>query len=183
LQTCLQLALGIGSSDHMACARSDFFDPWSGGAVLTLELKHGPCTATWHIALDASRVGGLVDSGFDTAAPDHPMPLASVASALQGSVLRVQLLMNEVELSVGQLQSLQVDDLIVIPHSIDQPLNVAIEPATSATPRLTLCHAHLGTRNGHLAMELLATEGLARHDTPDTPTSHSVSSTLLSPSH
>jgi hypothetical protein len=72
-------------------------------------------------------------------------PTAAAASAQV--VLKAQL--RPVALTLGQIKSLQLGDIVLIPHPLDLPLQVMTDTGTH------LCEAYLGQEAAHRSLELL----------------------------
>lgn len=73
-------------------------------------------------------------------------PLTAAATSAQVA-LKAQL--RPVALTLGQIKSLQLGDIVLIPHALDLPLQVVTDTGTH------LCDAYLGQAAAHRSLELL----------------------------
>lgn len=79
-----------------------------------------------------------------------PKPaLTTLLQAAQARVVDLQARLRGVELSIGQLASLQPGDVVILPHALDEPLQLV------AATGETVCHAYLGRDGAHRAIEVL----------------------------
>jgi hypothetical protein len=130
-------------------------------------------TARWsgHLRLDVSVVGE--GSAMRLALLIHPsaaaewcttatgpvqtqaprQPLQRIDHVLADRSVRLAVLMDPVTLDLGTLQSLQIGDVLTLPHRLDQPLEVAAAP-DACQAASSVCQAHLGQRDGRLAIAL-----------------------------
>ena len=74
----------------------------------------------------------------------------TILQALTLNVLRVRAEFQELELSLGQIQTLQVGDVVQIEHGLSEPVSMVMWDDQ------VLCSAWLGQQDGHVAVELTA---------------------------
>lgn len=74
----------------------------------------------------------------------------TVVQAIDDHVLRVRAELEQVELSLGQLQGLQVGDVVQLKHRLNDPVKLSL---SNDQP---LCLGWLGQQDGHVAVELAA---------------------------
>jgi flagellar motor switch protein FliM len=72
-----------------------------------------------------------------------------LATALGPQKLQVQAQLTPVTVTLGDLSSLVVGDILILPHMLDTPLQVT-DPQQGP-----LCDAWLGQRDGRVALELV----------------------------
>lgn len=72
----------------------------------------------------------------------------SLHEALRNETIVLQVQLDGVALSLGQLQQLQLDDIIVLDHPLDAPLRILSADAT------LVCEGWLGQQDGRVAIEL-----------------------------
>jgi hypothetical protein len=150
LVTALRAALAIeGDADRFDLPSSattlpgDEFREWSGGVRVTLP---GLEDVTLYL-------GGMAVARLDppkrkgAAVEKTPLTALDAAVGPAPAVLRAQL--QPVELTLGQLRSLQVGDVVVLPHALDRALDVTAADGT------LVCEAYLGRMGGHRALEVL----------------------------
>jgi hypothetical protein len=77
------------------------------------------------------------------------VPLTVLTAAAVRTSVPVTAQLHPVELTLGQIRSLQVGDVVVLPHALEQPLRVV--PGHGAV----LCEAYLGRSGSHRSLELL----------------------------
>ena len=85
--------------------------------------------------------------------------LTPVLQALSQEPIPFKVELASVELTLGELQSLQRGDVITLPHRLDSPLSVRPSTQTGAESEVPVaCLAYLGARHGHRAIEFLRTD-------------------------
>jgi len=72
----------------------------------------------------------------------------SLREALRDETIILQVQLDGVSLSLGQLQQLQLDDIIVLDHPLDAPVRILSTDAT------LVCEGWLGQQDGRVAVEL-----------------------------
>jgi flagellar motor switch/type III secretory pathway protein FliN len=95
-----------------------------------------------------------VVEGFLSAQPrvkDRARRLASARGLLAGQPVTVEVQVGAAELTLAELASLGVGDVIALDHPLDHPLRV------QAANGRVLCGGHLGIWNGKKAVQLAAT--------------------------
>ncbi|MBV8634726.1 MAG: FliM/FliN family flagellar motor switch protein [Burkholderiaceae bacterium] len=86
------------------------------------------------------------------AAPAAREPVVPLAQALTGTTAHLRAELGQVQMSLGQLTSLEIGDVITLPIGIDQPLRIF------AGKRRLVGQAYLGKQDGHRAVEMLAAD-------------------------
>ena len=76
-------------------------------------------------------------------------PLSSLQHALAKVSIKLSVEVSQAELTLGYLRTLCVGDVLFLPTGIDQAMRVTGPGGT------TVCHAHLGTKDGFHAIELI----------------------------
>lgn len=133
--------------------------PWSAAVQLRASFSspQGAETTVW-LHLDPSLARQLGDIPRKaTPAPQRP-PLVPVAQAVAHRRLGFVVEIAPAELTLGELQTLRVGDVLTLPHALDTPLAVRSLSAAGSPPAPAAMHAYLGTRDGHRAIELLRTD-------------------------
>ncbi len=115
--------------------------PWCAG-TLVLELEEAQARA-----LLESQAPALLAATAASAAPATRK--TSIAVALAGRGIELRAMLGGVELSLRQLQSLRVGDVVPLEHRLDEP---ALVESTAADP---LCRGWLGQQDGHVAVEMV----------------------------
>jgi len=113
---------------------------WPCGDVL-LEIG-GELAARWMSA-------HAQDARRDADARARPVPLMH---AVGGQPVAVRAELRRVDVELGKLLALRPGDVFCTGHPLDAPLSIRATGATAPGP---LCAAHLGARDGWLAVELL----------------------------
>lgn len=147
-----------GESLATAATREAHPWPWAGG----LDAVFSFGSTEWRLLLSAVEVdfvAGAASAEFSST-PSLPCGVLSpLKEALSQRSLTVRVELQPLVLSLGQLQSLTVGDIVVLSHPLDMPaqLNVdASEIIVSAgeTQPEPLCRAWLGQSDGNIAVEL-----------------------------
>lgn len=134
---------------------------WSGALLISLELGARSGTYEFKIQVQAPSAVQFADHFEQTRAtqaaqPGEPALLQGIEAALADRHLKLTVQLAAVELDLGSLQSLQLDDVIALPHSLGQPLEVRLSaPDVLDDAAATLCWAHLGRQGGHKAVEVV----------------------------
>lgn len=139
----------------------DVLAPWSGTLLVTFPWGGG----RWAVCLSARATKQILEShGFQEKRAHKqsavtPGALSSVTDALSPKALPVRIELNPVSLSLGQLQTLAVGDVITLDHRLDEPALVLLgQPApvsgSSIPVPSPVCAAWLGQRQGQMAVEL-----------------------------
>lgn len=119
--------------------------PWSGAVRIVFSLDE---ELSFILHLGPARVAALMK----TAGSVSRKPTLSVASlneALAGHAARLRVELTPVDISVGNLASLTVGDVLVLPHLLTQTLHVRTEDGQP------LCDGYLGQLQGQRAIELI----------------------------
>ncbi|WP_162878155.1 FliM/FliN family flagellar motor switch protein [Trinickia diaoshuihuensis] len=150
--TCSTNAGGAGPDEAQALPEL-FSQRWTGAVLLRRAIRD---RILW-LALDvAAAEGWLHTEGFDAAAgvSGTASPLTPFAAALRDVPVNVHVELRPVDVALGDLMGLALGDVICTRHAIDAPLQIcltAIDGGASAS----LCHAHLGMRDGARAVVLV----------------------------
>lgn len=140
-------ALRLDRSVQDAQPDAAIFQPWSGAVAVSI--AWGKATRL-RLLLDGNTAARLV-------AEPAPGPsgrqagreaLVAVRDACAGHRVSLQVSFSPCELELGALRSLQVGDIVPLPHTLDAPLHV-----TLAGERV--CRAFLGKRRDAVAIELI----------------------------
>lgn len=150
LVTALRTALAIvGGADRFDLPSSattlpqEVLREWAGGVRVTL-----PGLDDMALYLGGMAVARLNPPKRERrAAKKSPLTALGAAVGPATAVLRAQL--RPVELTLGQIRSLQMGDVVVLPHALDQALEVRSDAGT------LVCEAYLGRMDGHRSLEVL----------------------------
>ena len=108
------------------------------GAEVSLELVLGrPLLARW-----------TEGAAFE---PGQSVPLVSVREGLEAESVAVEVVVGVAELSLAELQSLSVGDVLRLDRGLKDPLMVLFDDGQR------VCGAHLGAVRGRRAVQLAAT--------------------------
>jgi hypothetical protein len=118
--------------------------PWCGG-VFVLDLTVEQITAA--LATHAPHL--LNPSRPNVAAAARPK--VNLMSALGTQTLDLRAMLTGVELSLRQLQSLRVGDVVPLQHRLDEPTLLEAPDAS------VVCHGWLGHQSGRVAVEMVST--------------------------
>lgn len=132
----------------------NLFKAWSGAVQLEIQW----CGVKLVLVLNQACVEQLL--GPDVLAEDEnkrrlsrtapTSKLLSIAQAVQHKKVRVRVELSSCDIELGNLQQIQVGDVIPLPHGLEQPLQVKFASGEA------LCLAFLGTRATKKAIEVLA---------------------------
>lgn len=130
------MSLGAEASSHA----------WSGA----LQAQWPWCGGTWTLVLPYDAITALVGPLEATAPISHdaPAPKEALDRALAGEHMTLRVLLDGAELSLGQLQDLQINDVVPLAHRLDAPAQVV------GLDGSTVCHGWLGRSENHMAIEL-----------------------------
>jgi len=81
-------------------------------------------------------------------------PLTPPAAVVQRRPLRLAAHLAAVEMDLGSLRTLQVGDILTLPHRLGEPMQVRVDADGSPAP--ALCQGHLLQRDGRKVLELIA---------------------------
>jgi hypothetical protein len=112
--------------------------PWCGGSW-SLDLPHGAV---------AVLVGHATGSGSPPRTYPHKLSRVPLDQALSGQRVALRVMLEGTELNLGQLQGLQLGDVLPLAHALDAPAQVV---GTDGAP---VCHGWLGQSEGRIAVEL-----------------------------
>lgn len=119
------------------------FRQWSGGVRVSLP-------GLDHLAL---YLGGTAAARLDPPKRQCPTvakaPLVTLDAAVAPAALVLRAQLRPVELTLGQISSLQMGDVVVLPHGLDHPLEVTTGSKT------LVCEAYLGRSDRHRSLEVL----------------------------
>lgn len=145
----------LGTSGMQSDLLRSSLQAWSGAVRVRLRWPtHGGCV--W-LHLESTLVerlssGSTVNGTVTSAAVQ---PLTPLTVAVQGRTVPLRIGLRGVELTLGTLQSLQVGDVLRLPHRLDEPLSVHAAGSSAAEGVRPMCEAYLGLKDGHPAVELL----------------------------
>lgn len=124
---------------------------WSGSIDITFPWWGGH----WQLQLDAASVQRVLTK----ISADVPQPLqipqgalVSATTALAAQPLKVTAEFSPITLTLGQIQSLRIGDVLPLQQRLDEPATLLLQTDTA----YTVCSAWLGQSNGHMAAELSA---------------------------
>lgn len=124
------------------------FSPWSGALHASWPWLGG----SWHLELPHDAVTVLLGDVAETAtrprAGSQKLPRVRLDQALSGLPVALRVMLEGTELNLGQLQGLQVGDVVPLEHLLDAPARLV---AADGAP---VCHGWLGQRAGRIAVEL-----------------------------
>ncbi|QGW82255.1 FliM/FliN family flagellar motor switch protein [Variovorax paradoxus] len=141
--------LGIEAKEPAGSERASTpSNPWSGA----LCVRWPWCGGSWHLDLPHGAVAVLLGHAAGSASPPRTyppqMPRVPLAQALSGQRVALRVMLEGTELNLGQLQGLQLGDVLPLAHALDAPAQVA---GTDGAP---VCHGWLGQSEGRIAVEL-----------------------------
>lgn len=120
--------------------------PWSGA----LWLRWCWCGGLWRLALPHEVVAAWASG--ESAKPAPPAladpSITRLDQALARERITLRTVLGGAELTLGQLQSLRIGDVIPLAHRLDAPLNVVTAEGAA------LCEGWLGQRQGRVAIEM-----------------------------
>lgn len=121
-------------------------DAWHG----TLVLRWPWCGGQFHLSVPGDTVRRVLDASAPVASPSalQAEPKVSLREAIADRTVTLQVRLDGVELSLGQLQKLQLDDIVLLRHALDAPAQVFSADASH------LCDGWLGQQQGQVAIEL-----------------------------
>lgn len=137
---------------------------WSGAVRLSVHCAG--CEMTLHIS--ASAICALLgvahpfvgngsngesnkEHGYECDRIPTP-PLVSIEQALQHHPLSLNVMLNQAEVTLGTLQALRPNDVLCLPHPLQQPLLLKTDNGAA------LCSAYLGQRQTRRAVALTLSE-------------------------
>ncbi len=126
---------------------------WEGLMAVALPWWQG----SWALRLSPEAVGHVVPNDVQPAQPAHPplTPLQPAVSALADQLMELRAHFSPLTLTLGELESLRVGDVIPLAQGLNEPVQLLLQPGHDATG-VPLCTAWLGQRQGRLAAELAA---------------------------
>jgi len=146
LRTAIAIDGGAGGFDLSSSAMTlpqEVFREWAGGVRVTLP------------GLDdlALYLGGMAVARLDPPKRKRPAvekpPLTALGTAIGPAATALRAQLRPVELTLGQIRSLQLGDVVVLPHALDQALEVRTDAGT------LVCEAYLGRMGRHRSLEVL----------------------------
>lgn len=122
---------------------------WSGA----LYVRWSWCGGTWSLGLPHEAVAALLGSqAASKSVPYRPdpkrPPKEPLNRALADQRLALRVMLEGVELSLGQLQELRLHDVVPLMHALNDPARVV------STDGLPVCEGWLGQSEGRIAVEL-----------------------------
>jgi hypothetical protein len=147
LRTALAFDSGaMARFDPLSAAGSlprDAFGPWSGGVRVSLP-------GFDHMAMYlAGPTVARLNPPRRPPAPESRIPLTSLTAAVAPASVPIMAQLHPVELTLGQIRSLQVGDVVVLPHALEWPLHVVTGNGA------VLCEAYLGRVGAQRSLELV----------------------------
>jgi hypothetical protein len=137
---------------------------WSGALCASFVW----CGTSWRFSLPGTVVQRLLHTADMTQPKQGPATkspdLVHLADALDSQTLEVRAELAQVTLSLGELETLSIGDVVMVPHQLSTPLQL-IGPQENV-----LCEAWLGKQSGQVAIELV------RQNTAPSAAIHSVQS-------
>ncbi|MBC3911118.1 FliM/FliN family flagellar motor switch protein [Undibacterium umbellatum] len=132
----------------------NLYKSWSGAVQLEIQW----CGVKMVLVLNQACVEQLL--GTDGLAEDEnkrkltrkvpSSKLQSIVQAVQDKKIRIRVELSPCDIELGNLQHIQVGDVIPLPHGLEQPLQVRFANGDA------LCLAFLGRRSNKKAIEVLA---------------------------
>ncbi len=142
-----EIAAGVDLESAAEPLPQAAFGVWSGGVRVSLPGLDGLA-----LYLSGPTVARL-NPPRRAAAPAHRPALSPIREAVGDAVVSLGAQLRPVELTLGQIGSLQVGDVVVLPHALDLPLQVVNGSGAM------LCEAYLGCGDACRALELLPPQG------------------------
>lgn len=143
--------LGIEAKEPAGSERAGTSsNSWSGA----LCVRWPWCGGSWNLDLPHDAVAVLLGHAAGSASPPRTYPpqlsRVPIDQALSDHRVALRVMLEGTELNLGQLQGLQLGDVLPLAHSLDAPAQVV---GTDGAP---VCDAWLGQSEGHIAIELAA---------------------------
>jgi hypothetical protein len=142
-------ALHVRLEPHPRSTRQDMpVNPWATALRVSLPW----CGEPLRLILPEGVVAALLGEQRSAAAPRNTgaaAPITGLGQALGNERIALRVLLADAELSLGQLASLQIGDVIPLRHRVDRPARILTSDGA------TLCDGWLGQSGGHLAVELV----------------------------
>jgi hypothetical protein len=120
------------------------FHAWAGCVKLSLPGSGGAA-----IYLNGVAARNLLGAGQGESAPNPIGGLTPIQQAAGATTIGLGVRLNPVELTFGQLKSLQVGDVVILPHAVEEPLRVVTQFDT------LLCKAYLGRSGDRRALQVV----------------------------
>lgn len=135
--------------EDLASTPTSRLRPWSGSVVITLPWLHGH-DLQWLVEGPLmERVTKAAHArGERPSAPELP-PLHPLWDAIAGLPCLVRVELHATQISLGDIQDIQVGDVFDVPHALDEPLLAVSEHG------IPIAQAYLGKSQSHKAIELL----------------------------
>jgi hypothetical protein len=144
------------ASDVLAAPAEQDLKPWSGAVRIKFALGARE-TACWLHASPQALSAHMNKASTNTARRSASgTRLTPVLRAIAHESLSFKVELAPAELRLGDLQSLQVGDVLTLTHGLATPLSV--RPSSSDANTSPIGLAYLGARHGHRAIELLRTD-------------------------
>jgi len=132
--------------------------PWSGAVCIVMPASDRSVCLCLHLSPDCARA--LCASDRVLTCREPVADLAPIDAALSAVPLTLRVELGAVQLDLGSLRALQIGDVVPLPHSLEAPMQVSVlhnGPPALPGSAARVCHAHLGARRGHRAIELVST--------------------------
>lgn len=139
-------ALKLPPSTEDRAPEAGLLRPWSGAVCLEL-----PCGDAYvNVLVNAPAVGALLAPAVASAARRGATSMEPLLQAMSDRSMTLKVELRAFELGLGDLQDLQLGDIVPLQHALDRPLRVCLADGTP------ICDGYLGQRDGCKAIELVA---------------------------
>ena len=125
---------------------------WSGALGIRLATVGDGHATSWRLHCSES-VASVLCGGMPPAPARPHAPLVGVAAALEKQTLAFRVCLEDTPLTLGNVQSLRIGDVLPLAHRLDQPLRVMAPLAATDAP--SFCAAYLGSLDNFRAVELI----------------------------
>lgn len=126
---------------------------WSGALFVIFQTK----TSAWQVRLAATHVAFTIGSMLERGVRHLEKPTADLARAMFALPVRLRASLSSVDMRFGQLQQLQLGDVVPLTHPLHEPLSIHLVPAPGTdTTEEPLCRGWLGQKGLHMAVQLEA---------------------------
>lgn len=134
--------------------------PWSGAVRMRLAWGRSGAEHWLHISPRLTVAHASLQSASTAKPGAFRGKLTPVLQAIGQEPLSFQVELLPAELSLGDLESLRVGDVLTLPHRLETPLTVRSNSGDGghSSPLAPTCLAFLGARGGRRAIELLRTD-------------------------
>jgi len=156
-------AAADGVAESPASVPDHDLKPWSGAIQLELRFAGlSEAASVWlHLSPTLAQAHCSTQRPAARPAPASKTRLIPLKEAMASQPLRFSVELDPTELSLGDLQSLRVGDVLALTHRLDSPLTLRSQRTIadgSATEAVGVCLAYLGAQQGQRAIEILRTD-------------------------